>query len=70
MSLIDVKGYQNLVTKADDIKSNKLFVYFTGSKVNGISWCPDCVNGECMSFFIAYFFEIFKIALLYEQYIF
>jgi len=39
-----VHGYASFKNRVEELKSSqaKLFVLFTGSKVGGSSWCPDC----------------------------
>ncbi|CAJ0959282.1 unnamed protein product, partial [Mesorhabditis belari] len=45
MKRVNVDGLEALneiIEKTD----GKIFVLYTGSKVNGVSWCPDCVTAE------------------------
>lgn len=37
-------GFQSLVKTIP--AAERINVLFTGTKENGISWCPDCVEGE------------------------
>ncbi|KAL3267884.1 hypothetical protein HHI36_007024 [Cryptolaemus montrouzieri] len=43
-----LKGYENFVNFMNtlDSKGKPVFVYFSGDKVNGESWCPDCIRAE------------------------
>ncbi|CAJ0572571.1 unnamed protein product, partial [Mesorhabditis spiculigera] len=45
MKHINVDGIDAL-NKAVEENPGKIFVLYTGSKVNGVSWCPDCVHAE------------------------
>lgn len=42
-----VEGYENFVEFVGslDSKGKPVYVYFSGNKMNGQSWCPDCVRG-------------------------
>lgn len=41
-------GYEDFQIKLEEIKSGRIVVLFTGSKLltTGQSWCPDCVRAE------------------------
>ncbi|XP_044755789.1 thioredoxin domain-containing protein 17-like [Coccinella septempunctata] len=43
-----VKGYENFVEfmSALDSSGKPIYVYFSGDKANGESWCPDCIKAE------------------------
>ncbi|XGW16067.1 hypothetical protein V3C99_001486 [Haemonchus contortus] len=45
MREVTVNGYEE-VNKAISSANGRVFVLFTGSKVDGKSWCPDCVSAE------------------------
>lgn len=41
-----VHGYEAFLSLVKTISnSDRINVLFTGTKENGISWCPDCVEG-------------------------
>ncbi|KJH46236.1 hypothetical protein DICVIV_07715 [Dictyocaulus viviparus] len=42
---VTVNGYNEL-QKVISTMNGRVFILFTGSKVNGKSWCPDCVEAE------------------------
>ncbi|KAJ1371169.1 hypothetical protein KIN20_033070 [Parelaphostrongylus tenuis] len=39
-------GYDEVKKAMSTATSGRVFILFTGSKVNGKSWCPDCVIAE------------------------
>ncbi|KAK9889784.1 hypothetical protein WA026_007161 [Henosepilachna vigintioctopunctata] len=43
-----LKGYNNFVDFMNtvDSKGKPIYIYFTGDKVDGKSWCPDCIRAE------------------------
>ncbi|KAE9416069.1 hypothetical protein Angca_002317 [Angiostrongylus cantonensis] len=45
MHEVTTNGYDE-VRKAMSTAEGRVFVLFTGSKVDGKSWCPDCVMAE------------------------
>ncbi|KAK6053416.1 hypothetical protein COOONC_09079 [Cooperia oncophora] len=45
MREITVNGYEE-VKDALSSADGRVFILFTGSKVDGKSWCPDCVAAE------------------------
>ena len=51
---IKAEGFQEFKSVMNEIESKKLtevFVLFSGSKdANGQSWCPDCVEGNHITF--------------------
>lgn len=41
-----VHGYEAFLSLVKTIKAtDRINVLFTGTKENGVSWCPDCVEG-------------------------
>lgn len=41
-----VHGYEGFLSLVKTIKAtDRINVLFTGTKENGVSWCPDCVEG-------------------------
>jgi hypothetical protein len=42
---ITVEGFDACAKAIEENKNCNLYVMFSGSKVNGKSWCPDCVVG-------------------------
>lgn len=47
-SAIFVKGYDGFVKFMENFKANNksISILFTGEKVNGVSWCSDCNDGN------------------------
>lgn len=45
MKEVTADGFEE-VQKAITTASGRVFILFTGSKVDGKSWCPDCVKAE------------------------
>ncbi|RCN44153.1 hypothetical protein ANCCAN_09841 [Ancylostoma caninum] len=45
MREVTVEGYDAIRKELTSL-SGKVFVLFTGSKIDGKSWCPDCVAAE------------------------
>ncbi|VDP12901.1 unnamed protein product [Heligmosomoides polygyrus] len=45
MKEVTADGFEE-VQKAITTASGRVFILFTGSKVDGKSWCPDCVKGD------------------------
>lgn len=45
MKEVTADGFEE-VQKAITTASGRVFILFTGSKVDGKSWCPDCVKGK------------------------
>lgn len=47
---LNVKGYEEFCQVTATLEKDpkqKVIVYFTGERnENGVSWCPDCVNGK------------------------
>lgn len=45
---VEVQGFNALQAAIkDNSKTESLFILFSGSKdANGVSWCPDCVDGK------------------------
>ena len=45
-----VEGYEEFSKLLESLKGKQpILIYFAGSKnEDGISWCPDCVNGKAM----------------------
>lgn len=45
---VKLKGYENFLEYIGklDAKGENVNVYFTGDKVDGVSWCPDCNDAE------------------------
>lgn len=45
------EGFQSLVKTIP--AGQRINVLFTGTKENGVSWCPDCVEGDFKSFAVS-----------------
>merc|ERR1711993_109390 len=47
-SVQNVEGFDAFKSKVEELSKEglPLFVHFSGSKENGVSWCPDCVVAE------------------------
>merc|ERR1712045_641592 len=47
-SIQNVEGFDAFKSKVEELSKEglPLFVHFSGSKENGVSWCPDCVVAE------------------------
>uniref|UniRef100_A0A6B2E8J9 Thioredoxin domain-containing protein 17 n=1 Tax=Phlebotomus kandelakii TaxID=1109342 RepID=A0A6B2E8J9_9DIPT len=45
---VKLQGYENFIDYVNklDAKGENVNVYFSGSKVDGVSWCPDCNEAE------------------------
>lgn len=41
-----VHGYEAFLALIKNLSSERINVLFTGTKENGVSWCPDCVEAE------------------------
>lgn len=56
VSVNNVSGFSELENFLSNVDSKKsVYLYFTGSKLeNGLSWCPDCVEGKPLLFIIRF----------------
>ncbi|XP_037942323.1 thioredoxin domain-containing protein 17-like [Teleopsis dalmanni] len=46
---IKVAGYEDFRKTVEDLSKNsktQINIYFTGEKMDGVSWCPDCNDAE------------------------
>jgi len=43
---IVVEGFDNCMRTTEENKNSNVYILFSSSKVNGKSWCPDCVVGK------------------------
>lgn len=57
-----VHGYEGFYDLVKTIPSGeRINVLFTGTKVNGVSWCPDCVEGEPRQYNMQHFHHCYSL---------
>ncbi|XP_049867115.1 thioredoxin domain-containing protein 17-like [Pectinophora gossypiella] len=47
---VEVKGFDDFVSYTEKIKPDgpDVYFYFSGTKIEGKSWCPDCIEAEAV----------------------